>query len=94
MATEFRAIDVSDLPELRRLAEEVYETQEPRVLRRDNEDLAILRPARRARATRSKRALTKDDSLWELVGSAVDADPTDASEKHAYLGEVSRPACS
>jgi hypothetical protein len=91
VARELRPLDVSDQPELRRVAEEVYATQEPRVLRRDNEDLAILRPARRARATRGKRALTKDDPLWALVGSAVDADLTDASEKHAYLGEAPRP---
>ncbi len=91
MARELKSIDVSGQPELRRLAEEVYATQEPRVLQRDNQDLAILRPAREARAPRSKRALTRDDPLWELVGSAVDAGPTNAAEKHAYPGEVSRP---
>ena len=90
MARELRPIDVSDQPELRRVAEEVYATREPRVLRRDNEDLAILRPAAKAPATRSKRALTKDDPLWELVGSAVDAGPTDASKKHAYTTTTTR----
>ena len=88
MAGELRPIDVTNRPELRRVAEEVYATQEPRDLRRDNEDLAIVRPARKSRASRSDRALTTDDPLWELVGSAVDAGPTDASEKHAYLGEA------
>ena len=94
MARELKSIDVSDQPELRRVAEEVYATQEARVLRSNNEDLAILRPAGKVRAARSRRVLTKDDPLWELVGSAVDAGPTDASEKHAYLGEGPRPARS
>jgi excisionase family DNA binding protein len=36
------------------------------------------------------KALTHDDPLWELVGSAIDAPPTDASRTHAYLAEGSR----
>lgn len=84
VAGQLRSIDVSDQPELRRVAEEVYAMQEPRLLRRDGEDLAILRPARKARATRGKRGLTKDDPLWDLVGSGVDAGPTDAAEKHTF----------
>lgn len=37
------------------------------------------------------RPLTYDDPLWELVGSATDAEPTDASQKHAYLAEALAP---
>src|SRR5690242_16911405 len=33
------------------------------------------------------RPLTFDDPLWELVGSATDAEPTDASKKYEYLAE-------
>ena len=32
--------------------------------------------------------LTRDDPLWELVGSAADAPPTDAAKKHEYLAEA------
>ena len=45
MAHEPTPIDVSTMPELARLAEEVRPTRQPRVLRRGTEDLAELRPA-------------------------------------------------
>ena len=35
--------------------------------------------------------LTRDDPLWELVGSATDAPPTDAAKKHEYLAEAYTP---
>lgn len=35
--------------------------------------------------------LTFDDPLWELVGSATDAEPTDASKKYDYLAESLAP---
>lgn len=34
------------------------------------------------------RPLTRDDPLWQLVGSATDAPPTDAAKKHEYLAEA------
>jgi excisionase family DNA binding protein len=37
------------------------------------------------------RPLTFDDPLWELVGSATDAEPTDASRKYEYLAEAPTP---
>ena len=39
MAKEHKPIDISDSPELLRLAEEIKRTQEPRVLVRDAEEL-------------------------------------------------------
>ncbi len=39
-------------------------------------------------AHREDRPLTRDDPLWELVGSAADAPPTDAAKKHEYLAEA------
>ncbi len=36
------ALDISDAPELLRLVEEVRETNEPRILRRGNEELAVI----------------------------------------------------
>lgn len=38
------AIDITDLPELRRLVEEVRAGNEPRVLRAGDEDVAVLTP--------------------------------------------------
>ena len=44
MARELRPIDISNTPELLRLAEEVRSTGEPRLLRADSEDIAVLMP--------------------------------------------------
>lgn len=43
MAAE-HPIDISSVPELVRLAEDVQQTRHPRVLRRANEDIAVLAP--------------------------------------------------
>ena len=48
--------------------------------------VAVARPAHR-----EDRPLTRDDPLWELVGSATDAPPTDAAKKHEYLAEAYTP---
>lgn len=92
MARELTPIDISNQPDLLRLAHEVRATQRPRVLRGGGEDLAILTPARPPGRRSRRRALTEDDPLWTLVGSATDAGPTDASKKHEYLGEAPRAA--
>jgi hypothetical protein len=52
MASEFSPIDISAIPELARLADEVARTRRPRLLRRGDEAVAVLsptpvRPARR-----------------------------------------------
>ena len=60
MAHEIIPIDITNAPELRRLAEEVAKTRTPRVLRRDDEDIAVLSPAP-ARKRRSRRARTAAD---------------------------------
>lgn len=72
MASEVKAIDISDVPELVRLAEEVRTTGERRLLRRDGEDGAMLVPAR----PRRKRAKTKADyeAFLSSAGSWKDVD--------------------
>ena len=49
------------MPELLRIAEEVRITQQPRILRRDSEDLAILMPVTHSSQGRAKRELTESD---------------------------------
>jgi hypothetical protein len=62
MAGELRPIDISDTPELLRLAEEVRNTNEPRVLRRNSEDLAIVMPIPKSpTAPRAKKTKTAAD---------------------------------
>jgi len=80
MAKELRPLDISNVPELLRLVEEVRESEEPRVLRRDSEDLAILmpvKPPRRragkpsaANVARSKAGILKAAGGWKEIVNA------------------------
>lgn len=64
-----RPINVSDVPELLRIAEEVRNSNEPRLLRRDDEDLAILVPVARLRRRRAPRLGSKAN--YEAFRSAA-----------------------
>jgi hypothetical protein len=44
MGAKPQPLDVSDLPDLLRIAEEVHDSRQPRVLRRRGENLAVLIP--------------------------------------------------
>ena len=86
---EAKHIDVSDIPELLRIAEEVHETGESRILKRDNEELAVVGPTKPVGRRRvASGVLTKDDPLSKLVGSLTSEEPTDASKKHEYLAQT------
>ena len=61
MSKKLKPIDISNVPELLRLVEEVRKNAEPRLLRRDSEDLAILTPVMPARKRVTRRAKTKED---------------------------------
>lgn len=89
MARELKAIDISNMPELLRIVEEVRATHEPRVLKRDNEEVAILTPTRPAkkRIPRGK-PFTKDDPLWNLVGIGRSGLGDVSENKHKYLAEA------
>jgi len=54
-------IDISTMPDLARLAEEVARTKRPRELKRDRETVAILMPAATKQAPRKTRTKTKAD---------------------------------
>src|SRR2546425_13115011 len=69
MAKELKPFDIGNTPELIRLAEEVRATREPRVLRRDSEDLAVLMPLSPGTRRRPARAKTKAD--YEAFRSAA-----------------------
>lgn len=91
MARASEPIDISDNPDLLRLVEEVRANHEPRVLRRDNEDVAILRPLKRAAKTRipKGRPAGADDPLWQLVGGGASEGSGDVStNKHRYLADA------
>ena len=61
MAEEATAIDISSMPEVARLAQEVAKAGRPHVLRQDDRDVAILSPARPRRARSKGKAVTQAD---------------------------------
>ena len=67
MAKELTPFDVTNSPELLRLAEDVHRSGQPRLLRRDNQDLAVLAPVgapARRRARKTKTYTKADDDAF------------------------------
>ncbi|MDP2937513.1 MAG: hypothetical protein Q8O86_13595, partial [Dehalococcoidia bacterium] len=79
MPKELRPIDISHTPELLHLVEELRKGDEPRVLRRGSEDLAILTPLKGLPRRRALRAKTKADyeAFLSSAGSWKDIVDTD-----------------
>lgn len=96
MGRETRQFDVTKVPELLKIAQQVRDTGEPCILRREGEDLAIVAPigpplAKRPRVTRGK-PISADDPLWKMVGIGDSGGPGDVSENtHKYLAEAYFP---
>ena len=87
MTREAAPVDISTMPDLTKLAEEVARTRQSRVLRRGDTDLAVLSPPP---STRRRRAqpLTTEDPLFRHLGTSQ-ADVADvSSNKHAYLADA------
>ena len=67
MAKDLASIDISKSPDMLRIAEEVRTTNIPRVLRRNDEDIAIvmpIHPPRRARHRDPHQALLSAAGGW------------------------------
>ena len=91
MAHEYPAIDLNqgDVPALAALAEEVHRTKQPRILRRADEELAVLMPAaKRTRGTRKGKPVTEDDPLFRAIGIGHSGRGDISANKHAYLAEA------
>ncbi len=75
MTREIRRIDVSDMPELRALAQRVRAAQEAHVLRVAGEDLAIVAPLPRRRLRRRRARSEQDIAAFQAsAGSWADVD--------------------
>lgn len=75
MAGPVKAIDIRNEPMLLRLAEEVRSSNEPLVLRRDHEDVAIPVPAKRARRrTRGEKTPADYEAFLLADGGWKDVD--------------------
>ena len=93
MAKDMNYIDISGVPDLLRIAEEVRTTRKPHMLRRDSEDMAVLIPVTPTRQ-KAKRTKTRADydAFRAAAGGWKDID-TDALIEHIYRArkEGSRP---
>lgn len=92
MAKEPKRIDISAIPELLSIAEEVRRTNEPRILKQDSEDLAILSPVTPRKRSKSKgQPVTRDDALFRLIGIGKSNITGGVSgKKHEYLARAYR----
>ena len=92
MAKEPNRIDISSIPELLSLAQEVRRTNEPSILQQESEDLALLTPIKPV-ATRRVRGkpTSADDPLWKLVGIGHSGKGDVSANKHTYLAEAYLP---
>ncbi|MHB8574827.1 MAG: hypothetical protein ACYDCQ_05790 [Dehalococcoidia bacterium] len=91
MTSDYVEIDITNEPELARVADAVDRTRRPHVLKRGDETIAVVRPApKRGRASRRRaKPFTMNDPLWEIMGIADDAGPSDVSaNKDRYLAEA------
>jgi hypothetical protein len=94
MAKERKPVDITHTPDVLRLAEEVARSGIPRVLQRDQRDVAVISPApSSARRVRRSKPTSDADPLLSIVGLASAADFPDVSQdvsrqKHAYLAEA------
>jgi hypothetical protein len=93
MAKEPKRIDISRMPELLSIAQEVRSTNEPRILQQESEDLALLSPVRPKKRSQNKaQPVTTDDALFRLIGIGKSGIPGGVSgKKHEYLARAYRP---
>ena len=78
-------IDISNMPELARIVEEVAATKQPRELKRDNKIVAVLSPT-----------IAENTEKWKTIratfGSWSDLDPDELiANIHRWRQEWSRP---
>ena len=93
MVKEPKRIDISRIPELLSIAQEVRATNEPAVLQQESEDLALLSPVRpKKRSKTTAQPVTSDDALFRLIGIGKSGIPGGISgKKHEYLARAYRP---
>ena len=86
-AREPKRIDISESADLLTLVEDVRNTDESRILRRGDEDVAVVSPITRDRE--KEGAFGVDDPIWNIVGVDGSDGPHDvARNKHKYLAEA------
>lgn len=70
MTTKMRPIDITNMPELERLADEVRANNQPLALQRNHETVAVLMPATRAAAQPPRGRKLSDADIQAFLSSA------------------------
>ena len=86
---EPKRIDISSIPELLSIAQEVRRTNESRILKQESEDLAMLIPITPAAKRRVRgKPTSADDPLWKLIGIGHSGKGDISANKHQYLADA------
>ena len=80
MTRELTSIDISHVPDLLRIVEEVADSGKPRLLRRDNEDVAILMPIKSATLPRLRPRKKTEADYEAFLSSAGTWSDVDVDE--------------
>src|SRR4051812_4290714 len=94
MAKALRPLDITASPELLRLVEEVERSGEGRLLKRGEQDVAVLTPvaprgAPKRPPKRRQAPIDYSDPIFNIIGMISTDEPTDvAANKHQYLAEA------
>ena len=94
MTRELAPIDVSTMPDVARLAQEVARTGRPRVLTQGGTDLAVLSPARPNRRRLKGKTVTQEDidAALSVAGAWKDwLDPEEFKRERRELQVHDRP---
>ena len=94
MSNQPQPIDITDSPQLLDLAEEVQQSGIGRLLKRGEQDLALLVPVSPGRDANPQRdgAVEDRDTLLNIIGIGESAEPTDiARYEQEYLAEAYAP---
>jgi hypothetical protein len=89
MPGEFISVDITNPDALVRAAEDVARTQQPQIITRGAEAVAMLSPIKPRRTKQLGRPLTKRDSLFQVIGRAHVANADDVVDNHdQYLAHI------
>jgi len=89
MTTDTIPVDISENPELLRLAEEVEATNTPRLLKRDNTPLALITPVKKQQSSQAKSKAIKE--ALALAGAWGDRDWNEVEAELDRIRHSSKP---
>ena len=89
MAADITPIEISNYPELLRLAEEVEATNKPRLLKRDNTPIAMISPVKKKQSSQAKSKAIKE--ALALAGAWGDRDWNEVETELDRIRHCSKP---